>query len=362
MGALLCAAPLGCAPSDASGTVTAYVLARDEATGEYALGRHEVENLESLREVRGRDVDLRKGSELSDGFGGIAVDRGSPFALEYTVEADGAIVPGDLHSLYALSLYRNLDRTASFVRAHGHTPLKPLDVFYFPRMDNPVLGDGRSNFTDNAAYTSLVPGFVMLPSLLLTDLPMLLNEGIIAHEFGHAVIHQELFGAAKEAPNVDDEEWTVAHRHLSSMHEGVADLVAWAATGDPDSFSPTADIDRDLREPLDYTQADLDELEAEDVEDYDPHRHGSIMARAVFEVWPDKLEGGRLSPEARGRLMEAILGALRALRFERESFSLASFPDAFLQQLAPGERREACERMQSRLAALRTRFSPCVPQ
>lgn len=357
--ALLGAGLVGCAPTDLSGPVTAYVLARDEATGEYALGKHTVEHLESLRELRGRDVDMRKSSELNTTFGGIDVERGSPFALEYSLEADGTVVPGDLHSLYALSLYRNLDRTASFLREHGHTPARRLDVLYFPRLDNPVLGDGRSDFTDNAAYTSLVPGFVMLPSLLLTDLPMMLNEGIVAHEFGHAVIHQELFGDVKEAPHEDDDEWTVAHRHLASMHEGVADLIAWAETGDPDSFRPTADIDRDLAEPADYTDADLAELDSEETTDYDPHHHGSVMARAVYELWPDKGEHGRLSEEGRGRLLEATLGALRALRFERETFSLASFPDAFVQQLGAEARPAACEILRARLAPLKARLTSC---
>ncbi len=349
----------GCAPTDVSGPVTAYVLARDEVTGEYTLGRHPVENLESLRELRGRDVDMRKGSELNTNFGGIDVERGSPFALEYSREADGTVVPGDLHSLYALSLYRNLDRTAAFLREHGHTPVRRLDVLYFPRLDNPVTGDGRSDFTDNAAYTSLLPGFVMLPSLLLTDLPMLLNEGIVAHEFGHAVIHQELFGDVKEAPHETDEEWAVAHRHLSSMHEGVADLIAWAQTGDPDSFRPTADIDRDLAEPADYTLADLSELDSRETTSYDPHRHGSLMARAIYELWPDKGEQGRLSPESRGRLVEAILGALRAQRFEQGSFTLASFPDAFVAQLRAEERPAACDVLRSRLAPLKARLTSC---
>ena len=62
LAALLGAGLLGCAPTDVSGPVTAYVLARDEATGEYALGKHPVDNLESLRELRGRDVDMRKGT------------------------------------------------------------------------------------------------------------------------------------------------------------------------------------------------------------------------------------------------------------------------------------------------------------
>jgi hypothetical protein len=356
--ALLGSGLLGCAPADQSGSVMAYVLARDEATGEYALGRHPVEHLESLRELRGRDVDMRKGSELNTNFGGYDVERGSPFALEYAREEDGTIVPGDQHSLYALSLYRNLDRTASLLREHGHAPLRRLDVLYFPRLDNVVVGDGRSSFTDNAAYTSLVPGFLMLPSLLLTDLPMLLNEGVVAHEYGHAVIHQELFGDVEEAPHEEDEEWEVAHRHLASMHEGVADLIAWAATGEPDSFRATADIDRDLAEPRDYTDADLRELDDVEVLEYDPHHQGSLMARAVYELWP-RGAGARLSSEERGRLLDALLGALRAVRFERETFTLAAFPDALVGQLRPEERPAACEVLRRRLAPLAPRLTSC---
>jgi hypothetical protein len=338
----------------------AYVFARDEATGEYALGRHPVDNLESLRELRGRDVDMRKGSELNTNFGGYDVERGASFALEYTRGEDGTVIPGDLHSLYALSLYRNLDRTASLLREHGHAPLKRLDVLYFPRLDNVVAGDGRSSFTDNAAYTSLVPGFLMLPSLLLTDLPMLLNEGIVAHEYGHAVIHQELFGDTREAPHEDEEDWDIAHRHLASMHEGVADLLAWAATGEPDSYLATADIDRNLAEPRDFTAEDLLELNDTTALDYDPHHHGSLMARAVYELWPREAGAGeRLGPEERGRLLAAILGALRAVRFERDASTLVAFPDAFVQQLRPEQRPAACEVLRRRMAPVSSRFTAC---
>jgi hypothetical protein len=347
----------GCGPVDMSGSVTAYVLARDEATGEYALGAHPVEHLESLRELRGRDVDMRKGSEMNTTLVGLDVKRGSPFALEYTRDADGTVVPGDLHSLYALSLYRNLDRTSSFLREHGHTPVRRLDVLYFPRLDNLVTGDGRASFTDNAAFVSEASGFLMLPSLLLTDLPMLLNEGIIAHEFGHSVIHQELFGDVKSAPHEDDEDWAVTNRHLASMHEGVADLIAWAVTGDPDSFHATADIDRNLAEPRDYTAENWDELTSPDTTDYDPHLHGSLMARAIYEVWPK--DATQLSSEARGQLIETLLATLRSLRFERDTFTLASFPDAFVRQLPESSRPAACGVLRRRLAPMADLLTSC---
>ncbi|HEX8821289.1 MAG TPA: hypothetical protein VF794_15280, partial [Archangium sp.] len=315
--ALLGLGLLGCAPEDTSGTVMAYVFARDEATGQYALGRHPIENLESLRELRGRDLDFRKGAELNQVRldAELDIERGEPFALEYTREADGTFVPGDLHSLYALSLYRNLDRTASLLRAHGHVPLKRLDVFYYPRFDNLLTGDGRGDFTDNAAYVSQVPCFLLVPSFVLNDLPMLLNEGVVAHEYGHAVIHQELFGDAPASPHEEDETWSGAHRHLSSMHEGVADLIGLVVTGEPDYIRATLDADRNLAEPRDYSEEDMLEM-LKGGDDFDPHHHGSVMARAIYELWP-KDEQGHITPEGRSRLLDLTLVTLRELRFEQ---------------------------------------------
>jgi hypothetical protein len=337
----------------------AYVFARDEATGQYALGRHPVDNLESLRELRGRDMDFRMGSELNQLSLGSKLDvvRGSPFALEYTREADGTVVPGDLHSLYALSLYRNLDRTASLLRAHGHVPLNRLDVFYYPRFDSIITGDGRADFTDNAAYVSQVPCFLLVPSFVLSDLPMLLNEGVVAHEYGHAVIHQELFGDAKESPHENDEDWQATHRHLSSMHEGVADLIGLIATGEPDYIQATADVDRDLAEPRDYTEEDMKEMN-EGGDDFDPHRHGSIMARAVYELWPKDAQG-HITPEGRSRLLDATLATLRELKFEKDSFTLASFPNTLVTHLSAEERPAACAILRRRLEPLANSLTSC---
>lgn len=60
-----------------------------------------------------------------------------------------------------------MDRTATLLRAHGHVPRRRLDVLYYPRMDNVVTGDGRAALTDNAAYFSVGPSFLIVPSFLL---------------------------------------------------------------------------------------------------------------------------------------------------------------------------------------------------
>ncbi|WNG24876.1 hypothetical protein F0U62_13295 [Cystobacter fuscus] len=342
----------GCAPEDASGTVMAYVFARDEATGQYALGRHPVENLESLRELRGRDVDFRGGSELMTS----SYERGSPFALEYTREADGTVVPGDMHSLYALSLYRSMDRTATLLRAHGHVPRRRLDVLYYPRLDNLLTGDGRAELTDNAAYSSVGPSFLIVPSFLLDGLPMMLNEGVVAHEFGHAVIHQELFGDLETLPGEGDSSWDTTRRDLSAMHEGVADLFGLIVTGDPDYVLATVDADRDMAEPRDYTPTRREEAVLGD--GFEPHAHGSLLARAVYELWPKDAQG-RISPEGRSRLLTATLASLRELKFEKDTFTLASFPNTLVTHLSAEEREAACAVLLKRMKPLTATLTSC---
>jgi hypothetical protein len=359
-GLWLCTA---CQPDDQKGTVTAQVFALDPATRTYGLQKLPVENLESLRELRGRNVEVRRGAEITLGLEGEpTIDRGAGFSLEFTLDEDGTVIPGDLHSLYALSLYRALDRVASLLRSHGHAPLRRLDVFYYPRLDSVLLGDQRSGLTDNAAYASFIPGFLVVPSFMLDDLPMLLNEGVVAHEFGHAVIHQELFGSASEATGEGLEGWALAHRHLESMHEAGADLIGLIATGDPDFIRPTADVGRNLAEPIDYTYEDLAEIEdlSEENTAYDPHRHGSILGRALYEMWPKQADG-TIPPADLERLLDVLLASLRSLKADfGQQFNLADLAEQMVSRLQSGEQPHACAVLLSRLEPLSHRLPTCA--
>src|SRR5687768_13804536 len=87
--ALLAAVSFGCQPEDLSGSVDAFVYRLDPATRSYALERDTVENLESLRSLRGRDLDVRAASELNLGIAGDDIRRGDPFQLEWTEDPDG---------------------------------------------------------------------------------------------------------------------------------------------------------------------------------------------------------------------------------------------------------------------------------
>jgi hypothetical protein len=358
-----CALPLGaCAPGDLSGVVRAHVVAPLGADGRgYGLTVAEVERLESLRELRGEHVHLRAGTAFTMGLTDSSLERGRPFSLEYTQEADGTVVPADETSLWALSAYRHFDRAAAYLREQGHAPLQPLDVYYYPQVSSVVLGDLRSIFTDNAAYVFNRPRscFLLVPSFALAELPLLLNAGVIAHEYGHAVVHQELFGEGN-APGLEEASWGPAHEHLNAMHEGVADLVALAVTGDPDFIAPSVrGLERDVSVPRALTAEDVRLLEAGES---DVHVHGSTMARALYTLWPRSGAGGVPTPEERASLARGLLGALRTLRTAgrfTERFTLAALPDALVLELPPGERPAACAVLRAQLAPLARELTAC---
>lgn len=366
---LFCLLLGACAPADRADSVRAWMYLRDPATNEYSLRIGEARNLKSLRELRGRDVVLRAATSISEGVGidSINVDEGRAFAFDWSEDGD-VVVPADQDSFQALTLYRHLDSVATLLRAHGHVPARPLTVYFLPRYENLALGDGRLLLTDNAAFMSMARGFLILPSFMLSNLPMLLNEGIVAHEFGHAVVHQEMFGDALEEPNARSTkpEWVIAGRHLLAMHEGVADIIGFVATGDPNFIRSTADVGRDMAEPRSLTVQMANELNTAPTEeggllpldDFDPHEQGSTLARTIYELWP-KDPDGKIGADERGRLLDVTLESLRALVYKPRAFTLASFPNEVVRRLTGSEKSRACDVLATRFAPFADEFTAC---
>ena len=343
----------GCGPEDASGRVPAWVETYDVVTRTYALAPDHVDNLESMRALRGRDVELRSGA----GFTGVTerlVDHGRAFSFHYTLDAKGYAVPSELEDAYAVSVYRDLDRISSLLRDHGHLPETRLQVFYFPYADNALVGDDRTSLMDNAAYDFQHHVFLILPSFLFNRLPLLLNQGVLGHEFGHSVIQQTVFAGRAFEPARDNS------RALASMHEGAADLIGFVVSADPNFIAPSLATDRDLSEPQSYTETDATELLSLASTTFDPHRHGSILARALYEAWP-KAADGSISPDGRGRMLDVLLASLRDLNasFTPASFTLASLPNAWVTHLPQSDLASTCAVLRLRLAPLFAELTNC---
>lgn len=363
--AVACAlAALACAP-DRAGEFDAHVVAPASDSGAYALRVERVSNLESLRELRGRDFHFRAASAVIEDWTGARFDHGRPFALDWAEDENGAVLPSDLHSLLALSAYRSLDQASSYFRDRGFTLTAPLNVYFLPRYDSALLGDLRSSLTDNAAFVWEARALLLLPALALAELPLLLNQGVLAHELGHAIIHEAMFGDARELPEdgPSDRSWAVASRHLFAMHEGVADLVGFVVTGDPDFMRASLQADRDISVPRQLFAEQVRQLEnpPQDalLDTFSPHPIGSVLARAVYEMWPKEVDGS-VSREERDAMAELLIESLRALDYHPDRFTFGSFPSALVEArvrrisdavAADAERQRCCRVLLSRLGS-----------
>ena len=353
-----------CQPADQSGSVQAWVYALDHASNTYSLTTLPVEHLDSLRELRGRDFSFRASSSLNVGLSGGSlegsVDRGSSVAFDYTTDDAGAVVAADTMSLYMISLYRILDWTASVYRAHGYAPDVPLDVYFNPRFDVVFIGDLRSEFTDNAGFMPLARGFMVFPSFLMKDgLPLDLNEGVFAHEFGHSVVQQVLFQRATKTPHDGETAWALASRHLDAFNEAFADLSGFIVSADPNFIEPSiAGYDsRNLAVPWIYDDATLAELSNLDNTSYDSHHHGSYLARAIYELWP-KSASGLISEEDRGRMLDLLLASLSDLAYTPD-FTFVDFANVLVRKLPTETQPRACSVLLKDLAPLAARLTAC---
>ena len=354
----LCAAVVsGCSPEDRSGSVDAWVWRLEPDTHEYALRRDRLDHLESLRGLQGEVFAFRARGRISfKALGGVRVeiDRGDPLELDY-VDRGGAVVAADLASLYAMSAYRNLDRVATFFAAHGYQSPR-LDAFVYPEIDSDVLGDMRTTITDNAAFASFADGFLLVPGETVTDQAFLLNEGVLAHEFGHSMLHHLRFTSAEEERSVIDALEKPVQRAYGAANEGMADLAGFVETGDPDyiavSLAEGLTIDRDLAAPVTLTPEEVLALVTATDDEFDPHWQGSVMARAIYEAFPHAAAG--YTEEDRARLADAVVQSHRDTALD-PGFTLVSYPLQVARRLSPSERARACE-------VYRARFPPYAAQ
>lgn len=352
----LTAVLLGCGSPDATGTVRARLFAA-EADGGYAYTIRSIQHVESIGQLRSAYVDFRAGSNVVSELTGLRYERGRPFELAFHLEGD-VVVPDDEASLDGLSAFAALNACAEYFLERGAASGKAMDVLYYPRMDSVLLGDLRPALTDNAAFAPAFDAFFIIPPFMLDALPLQVNQGVMCHEYGHAIISHQAFPPGAQPAQ------TEKNRAFTSMEEGVADLFGFAATGEPDpiarSIKPGLIEGRNLAEPLTYTTQDAQALDGFGPDDeFDPHHHGSFLARAVYEALPRDAEG-RVTAQTRAAMAEALLRALDAHPFDGRN-AMKRLVEAYLQQQSAADRVRACGVFNLRLAPLThpTPFEGC---
>ncbi|MEE8410308.1 MAG: hypothetical protein V3T05_11925 [Myxococcota bacterium] len=357
------AAVLCCLASGACGSDTPIeflIYDRDPGAQVYRLTRSRILTLDDAHAGRGSVATLRGGGSLLVSSGEPQTAQEVRDALRITgdetpsiqwVERDnGVAMPLDFDSLMMLTLYHHLERASEYFSMIGVAParVRALPVYYFTELKIALLPLPIPLLTDNAAYIVTLDAFFIPPRLLLNDVPLYANRGVVVHEYGHAVFNR-VFHRDNRVPAYLLEDWpTETVNELRSLDEGLADIFAALAIGDADFIAPSIsielfEIDRDVSIERFYDTELHGTVVTGAVGGYDPYPLGSVVASALWALRSD------VDDAVLGR---AVITTLEALAGVGDGFRLTQFFDRFVVELPADARVTACQLFRDRLPAV----------
>jgi hypothetical protein len=366
------AAQVACGPPP--GPQVVRVFGQNPEGRRYELFDARLETLEDLAELRGRTVRMRGGTTIvADALVAVAdpksadvlrAEGGGPVAAAFSLR-DGVYHAQDFDSLNQASAYWALERSRRVFVALGvpDEALEPLSAYYHPRFQAfTKLLPTFWLLTDNAAYAPTFDGFLIVPHLVVQGIPFSTNLGIMAHEYGHKVLHR-LVERDAAVPAWRRTDWPASRANqYRGMDEGLSDYFGALASSDANFMAaslhdlPEIAAERDMRVARVLTEAQANALLSDATEDasgnpivVDPHDLGATFAAALWEL------GERLGDPARlGRELVALevqLGELLA-QDPRYDFSLLGVADLLALRLTGAERDTWCELVHARFGEL----------
>lgn len=360
---LLAAASAGCGPGAVEEAESFLIYDRNADSGNYRLVNRSIETIEDIGAGNGQLARLRAGGQIKlqhtdpqtreEIADSMAIDNDSRPRIDYSIRDDGTVVPWDFHSTIMLSLYHHIERANRYFQGVGveKSNMGRVPIYYDAKLQVfiPI-----NLLTDNAAYAFTLDAFLIPPQLLLEDLPLAANRGVIVHEYSHLVFNRLVHGDAR-APAYLAEDWPEpAVNRMRSIDEGVADIFAGLQTDDPNFISDSISqeqfgIDRDLSETRHYDEALKAKVagEADGQNRYNPYELGSVIASTVWAL--------RSDPDiADERLGKAVVATLREMRgLGPDATRTATFFNELHDQLPSGKQTAACAVFMNRLDAIR---------
>jgi hypothetical protein len=166
----------------------------------------------------------------------------------------------------------------------------------------------------NAAFLPGPRDFWFFKTSRLEDVPLNMNYGVLAHEFGHAAF--DLAFAKKDVtfyePNPNDADTSATAEEkatiLSALNEGLADFFSWVVTGKLSEFGESlAILGKERVMPVAWTLSELDDNGDGTICTGGFYCEGSLYSSALYEI--SKVDG--LSAIGVGKGVFAALGDLR---------------------------------------------------
>ncbi len=340
----------GC--QDVSGPADVWVVSYDATAHDLRLSPQRIDTIESVAEGRGGTTRLLKEPVLAvDADDNPIFKGGVAPAILFDEDAEGRIVPQDWDSLTLLSYYHHLEKSVAYFQSLGFdtAPMVPLPSYYRIQagFDQTVIG-----LTDNAAYLPTGHAFLLFESFFIHDIPLAMNDGVVTHEFAHAIFHRVMNG---------DERMPIEYRldwpaetinHLGGLHEGQSDIFAAMQFDEPDffRFSFPGYEDRDMRVARVMTDEEYLALQAGE---FEVHDFGAIIAAAAWEF------SERIG--SRARTAELTLAAENAMVADLDaSFEVTDFFSRFADLCTPGEKVEACAVLCERFPQMHAGMPTCA--
>jgi hypothetical protein len=365
--AAVTAALAACGP-EITASKTALLFAYDAAAHRYGVESEELPTLTDPRRVEGAAAKFTGAATLTFGIECLQLGQtsdadalsrcfraegGGPVKPNFRVEA-GVIVPEDFHTLGLFTVYRNLESARAFFIAAGFPEERaiPMQVFYDPTIAAPLVAP--TTLSDNAAYSPVLDGFLVLPSLRINAVPLAFNRGVMTHEYSHFVFNRLVHGGAK-VPRYAAEGWPApAANSIRALDEGLADVFGATHADDPDFIAPSTSgalvLDRDLSRERVF-DAELGATLGDDALSFDPYALGSVAASLFWAVG-----------ETRGRahVAELVVRAEVALKdVLAESFRVTRFLDLVALAGDDDDRAAVCAEVERRFGAVKREVPSC---
>ncbi len=332
---------------DLSFPFRAEILASDR--GYYELQTVQFETLIDIRSVSGSlgrveagatldvssDIDEIIKSEQPDD---IYADRGSGLKIDFYTDG-GVAIPENFVSMEVLGLYYSYEKTVLFWQSNLGLDLSSSgypSLYYNPKIRDQTGGSSTEvTLALNAAYLSGVKDFWFFKTSPQEKVPVKMNFGVIAHEFGHYIFDlyfADFDPSAYVTSSFSDDYF------LSGLNEGLADFFSYMVTGSVQEYAASLDeLDQQRRLPVAWTNSTLNSSAC--VGGF--YCNGSVLASALYEI----ANTAEFDPVQLGSIILEALPAFRSYWEENQgtgSVTLFQFVNQMTELMSADQTQVAC--------------------
>jgi hypothetical protein len=208
-------------------------------------------------------------------------DRGRTVETDYLVK-DGVVIPQNFQTMEMLGLYSVYERTVSFWETNFDIPFDDVgfpSVYYNPRLRREKDGEQvEISTTMNAAYLPGVRDFWFFKTASREHVPVKMNFGVVAHEFGHFIFDYHF---AEFDRTIYNTKLGLNENFLSGVNEGLSDYFSYAVTESVTEFGASLpELDQERRLPVSWTLR----TSLNGVCKGSFYCQGSVLASALYEI------------------------------------------------------------------------------